>query len=134
MNRFAARALMVTGVGHALLGLVLFREPIGAIVANGIANSIHVGQYDRAAAFWFLLFSPLCFLLGQLVDHAMERRDRWLFTVVAWNLAAIGCIGVLIMPISGFWILIVLAPVIFSAARGADVGALPASRMSEGRV
>jgi hypothetical protein len=123
MHHFLGRALVVTGVGHGLLGLVLFREPLAAIVRDGIANAIGLGQYDREAAFWFMLFSPACVLLGQLVDHAIEHRDRWLFSVVGWNLVAIGGVGAFIMPVSGFWILLALAPLVFKAAR--DVGAVP---------
>lgn len=120
MNHFPGRALMATGIGHALLGLVLFREPLAAIVREGIANTIRDGQYDREAALWFLLFSPACFLLGQLVNHAIERRDQWLFAVVGWNLVAIGAVGALLAPVSGFWILIAIAPFVFKAARAAE--------------
>lgn len=128
MNRFPGRALMVTGIGHALLGLVLFRAPLAAIWRDGIANTIRDGQYDREAAFWFLLFSPACFLLGQLVNHANQHRDRWLFALVGWNLIAIGGVGALIMPVSGFWILIAIAPLVFRLARNTAAGAVPAGR------
>jgi hypothetical protein len=128
MDRVPGTALMVTGIGHALLGLVLFRAPLAAIVHDGIANSIRHGQFERAAAFWFLIFSPACFLLGLLANHAVARRDRWLGAVVGWNLVAIGGVGALVMPVSGFWILVVLAPFVFKAVRGLDdPGAHPAA-------
>jgi Family of unknown function (DUF6463) len=133
MNHFPGRALMATGIGHALLGLVLFREPLAAIVREGIANTIRDGQYDREAALWFLLFSPLCFLLGQLVNHAIEHRDRRLFALVGWNLIAIGGVGALIAPVSGFWILLAIAPLVFWVARKIDAGAVPAARMAQRR-
>lgn len=133
MNRFPGRALMATGIGHALLGLVLFREPLAAILRDGIANTIRDGQYDREAAFWFLLFGPACFLLGQLVNHAIEHRDQWLFALVGWNLIAIGGVGALIMPVSGFWILLVIAPLVFRVARGIEAEAAPAARTAERR-
>lgn len=132
MNRLLGPVLMVTGIGHSLLGLVLFREPIASILGEGIANTIRHGQYARAAAFWFLLFGPICFLLGQLVKHAIEHGDRWLLTVVAWNLVAIGVVGALIMPVSGFWILIAIAPLVFRA-RGLEVGLEPADATPNAR-
>jgi len=129
MHRFPGRALMVTGIGHALLGLVLFREPLAAMLRAGIANSVGHGQYEREAAFWFLLFGPTCFLLGQLVNHAIERRDQWLLTLVGCNLIAIGGVGALIMPVSGFWILIAIAPLVFRL-RGTSVAEPRATRVA----
>ncbi len=71
MSRFPARALMATGIGHPLLGLLLFREP----------------------------------------------------------LAAIGGVGAFVMPVSGFWILIAIALLVFRAARGVPAvgGSAPAA-------
>lgn len=115
--RLVPRLLMLTGVGHTLLGLVLFRAPLGAIVNEGVVSTIRYGQFDRATAFWFLLFGPACILLGQLVGHAITRGDRRTLTLIGWNLLAMGVGGALIMPISGFWILIALAPLILHQAR-----------------
>ena len=127
MHRLLGRALMLTGIGHAVIGLALFRHPVAAIVREGFANTIRDGQFDREAAFWFLLFSPACYLLGQLVDHALERRDRWLCAVVGWNLIAMGMVGAIVMPVSGFWILIAIAPLVFRASRAIDT---PSERLA----
>jgi hypothetical protein len=117
MTRFVARLLMVTGIGHALVGVALFGDPLAAMAREGFVNTIRYGQFDRAAAFWFLLFSPICVLLGRMVAHATDRGDRWLLTVVAWNVLAMGVVGAVIMPLSGFWILLVIAPLAFRLAR-----------------
>jgi hypothetical protein len=122
MTHYLARLLEVTGIGHALVGLVLFQEPLAAIAQEGFLSTIRYGQFDRAAAFWFLLFSPACFLLGQLVAHALDRNDRRTLALIGWNLLGMGIGGVLIMPVSGFWILIMLAPLILRAARALERG------------
>jgi uncharacterized membrane protein len=111
-----ARLLMLTGIGHFLLGLVLFRAPLAAIIDEGVFSTIGYGQFDRASAFWFLLFGPACVLLGQLVGHGIKRGDRRTLTLIGWNLLAMGVGGALVMPISGFWILIALAPLILRQA------------------
>jgi hypothetical protein len=49
MNRFPGRALMATRIGHALLGLVLFREPLAAVVRDGIANTIRTASGGLSA-------------------------------------------------------------------------------------
>ena len=116
MNRLAARLLKVTAVGHALIGLVLFRVPLAAIVGDGVLNSV-TGQLDREAAFWFLLFSPICFALGQIVERAVHQGDARLLAIVGWHLLGIGVVGAIIMPVSGFWIVIAIAPLVLTAAR-----------------
>ncbi|MGH3579965.1 MAG: DUF6463 family protein [Candidatus Binatia bacterium] len=124
MTRFVSRLLMVTGVGHALVGVALFSEPLGEMVREGFFGTIWYGQWDRAAAFWFLLFSPICVLLGQMVAHARARDDRWLLTVIGWNLLATSLVGVVIMPLSGFWILLAIAPLVFHLARTVRIGSV----------
>jgi len=130
MSRLVARLLMITGIGHALVGLVLFSGPLGAMVREGVVGTIRYGQFDRAAAFWFLLFSPICFLLGQMVAHAQDRGDRWPLDVIGWNLLAMGVVGAIVMPISGFWVLIAIAPLVFNLARSLPIDpAAPATAL-----
>ena len=113
--------LMATGVGHALVGVVLFYDALAAILRDGFFNAI-APHFDREAAFWFLLFSPLCYLLGQVVNRAVEWGDTRLLAVLGGHVLAIGVVGVMLLPISGFWILIAIAVVIFATARGVDRG------------
>ena len=117
IERFAGRGLIATGIGHTVVGLFLFRQPLAAIFGDGVINAIGAGQFDRAAAFWFLLFSPICVALGQIVDQALERGDRRTLRIVGGNLLGIGIVGAAIMPISGFWLVIAIAPLVLQAAR-----------------
>src|SRR5881296_1846861 len=76
MNRLAGYLLMTVAIGHALVGLILYRGSLGAIWAAGFFNTIRPGvDFDRQAVFWFLTFSPLVFLLGQIANRALDRSD-----------------------------------------------------------
>lgn len=75
MTRILGPLLIVTGIGHAMLGLVLFCEPLTEMVAEGVLDAIRNGQFDRQVAFWFMLLGPACALLGRLVMHARECGD-----------------------------------------------------------
>jgi hypothetical protein len=125
MNKWTGRLLMATAVGHALVGLMLFHESITAIVDDGFVNAIQPPLYaaeprfDRIAVFWFLLFSPLLFLLGQLTDWAIERGDAHSLKLVGSYLMGIGVFGSIVLPISGNWTLIVLAVLVLRAASAA---------------
>jgi hypothetical protein len=124
MSRRTGFLLMATGIGHFLVGLVLFHQPLAAIVREGIVNSIppqladRLGGADfgREAAFWFVLYGPLLCLLGQIANRALERRDTVILRLLGWNLLATGAAGALIMPLSGFWFVIGLAVLAFRDA------------------
>ena len=120
MKGTAARLLALTGIGHTLVGLVLFRQPLRAILDDGIVNSIGQGQFDRGAAFWFLLFSPICLALAQIVSHAVARGDGRTLRIIGGYLLAMGVLGAAVMPISGFWILIAIAPLLLRTAGRVD--------------
>ncbi len=42
MNKLTGRLLMATAVGHALVGLVLFRESIAAILDGDVPSSVEL--------------------------------------------------------------------------------------------
>lgn len=115
-NRFIGRLLMATGIGHTLVGVVVFRKALGGIFCEGFLNALWP-HFDRLSAFWFLLFSPTLFMLGQITNRAVERRDAYTLRIVGSYLLGMAVVGVAALPISGFWIVIVLAALILKAAR-----------------
>ena len=115
MNRLSGHLLMVTAMGHTAVGILLFRDPLAAMLNDGFFNAIRP-HFDRMAAFWFLLFSPVLFLLGQITNYAVGRSDAHLIRLVGFYLLGIGIIGVAALPLSGFWILIALTPLLLRAA------------------
>jgi hypothetical protein len=130
MSRRTGFLLMVTGIGHFLVGLALFPEPLAAIVREGILNTIpprlldgvvHL-DFHREAAFWFVLYGPLLYLQGQIANRAVERGDAVILRLLAWNLLATGAVGAAIMPVSGFWFVIGLAALGFRDARRLEAG------------
>jgi len=117
IGRHIGRLLIGVGAGHLVVGVVLFHAPVAAMLRDGIVNSVPLGTaFDRQAAFWFLLASPLTFLLGHLTNRALEHHDAQLVRVVGWNLLGIATVGVVMMPVSGFWLLLALAPVFLREA------------------
>lgn len=118
MSRWIPRLLVWIALGHALLGGVLFREPLAAMLREGLVNTIGpLGDFDREAAFWFLAFSATLLLWGQLVAHAAERADARALALVGWNMLVVGAVGSLVMPVSGFWSVIALAPAVLREGR-----------------
>ena len=116
MNRLIGRLLMATGIGHTLVGVVVFREALAEIFHDGFLNAFWP-HFDRLSAFWFLLFSPALFMLGQITNRAVERQDAYTLRIVGCYLLGMAVVGVAALPVSGFWIVIVLAALILKDAR-----------------
>ena len=64
------------------------------------------GQPERMWAFWFLYFGFVLLLVGELLvwlaasGHAVPR-------FVGWALLARTLVGVVVMPASGFWLMLI---------------------------
>ena len=101
---WVGRALIAVGVIHTLFGLVGFRSTLGQLVSEGLWNTVH-GQPVREYAFWFIVTGLMLMLFGGLV-HANERDGRPLPPTVSWGLLVLTVAMVVIMPISGGWLLL----------------------------
>lgn len=115
MLRVSGYWLIATSLIHLLVGAWLYAEPLADIGRNGIFNAVDP-EFDRNAAFWFMMVAPLLFTLGQLCCWA-QAQGISLPAFVGWYLLAISVVGVVLMPISGFWLLIPPAVLILLAAR-----------------
>src|SRR5437879_1953412 len=117
-----APLMMAMGIGHALIGILLFRDTFLAILQNGVLNTIGPPFYvadphfDRIAFFWFLMFSPVLFMLGQITSRSIAGGASDILSVVGWNLLGIGIVGTAVLPISGNSTLIILGALVLKAA------------------
>jgi len=104
LERSIGPALVAIGIGHAACTLLLFPDGIAAITARGVAGAITLeAPREAQAAFWFGLFAPALVFMGWVASHALAVRDRTLHEVLAWFLFATAVVGVVVMPVSGFW-------------------------------
>ncbi len=102
-------ALVLIGVGHAVCTLILFPDGIAAIVGGGVAGAISLDSPGEAkAAFWFGLFAPALVFMGWLASHALVAGDRALLGLLAWFLVGTALVGIVVMPVSGFWAVLVV--------------------------
>ena len=106
--------MIATGVGHALVGVVVFNDAFMAILREGVVNTVQPPGYDatpafdRIAVFWFLVLSPVLSMLGQITSRAIASGAVDILRVIGWNLIVLGAVGAAVFPISGNWTLIVL--------------------------
>jgi len=123
---------MLTAVAHALVGLAIFHDPLVAIARDGFVNGVEPqllargvpAYFDREAAFWFMLYAPILLMIGLVTRRAIEVQDVVVLRLIGWTMLFTGGAGVLAMPVSGFWIVLVLGGLVLRAARR-DVRAHP---------
>ena len=124
--RWIGRWLMAVGAWHTLFGLWWFAAPLGRVVRAGVWNSVGWSDPGRAAAFWFLATGAFALLAGSLVDDA-EARSARLPVRFGWGLTAVALIGGVLLPVSGFWLLLVPGIGALRARRRAAGMSLPSS-------
>jgi len=105
--RISGWYLFAVGIIHNFVGILIVRNILRDILDAGIINSVG-DQTDRNAAFWFLFAGFLFNFVGLLWQQQIRRHQEPLSKFAAWGLTAMTVIGALIMPVSGFWIILPL--------------------------
>jgi hypothetical protein len=110
------KLLFSIGVIHNLLGAAVGlgwvgpfdgRNLFAEIFADGVVGAIETSP-ARIQLFWFLFFGFMTMALGQLM-HRMERAGHTIPRPVAGSVAAIALGGGLLIPASGFWLVLPVA-------------------------
>jgi hypothetical protein len=87
---------------HALVGAVFYRRELGEIRRDGVLAAVPY-RGPKPVAFWFLLASPLVWVIAGLVSDA-EAGGDWEAVRRAHRISLASAVaGVLLMPGSGFW-------------------------------
>ncbi len=102
-RRWIGRWLLVVGIVQALLGAGTYIDPVVAIVREKLWNTVDAVP-GRPLAFWLIFAGLLLALLGALA-HWIEAREP-LPRFLGWTLLVFAVLGIVLMPISGFWFLL----------------------------
>jgi protein-S-isoprenylcysteine O-methyltransferase Ste14 len=120
--------LIATAIGHTVVGVAMYHDAYAAILRDGFLDAV-APHVDRMVAFWFLLFSPVCFVLGQVVTRAIAHEDKPLIALLGWYVLGLGVVGAMGLPVSGFWLLIAIGVLMLRSARSA----VPLSQYAHGK-
>ena len=107
--------LMAIAALHGAVGLWIGRRAVLDIASDGFVNAVDP-HLERALVFWFLLMSPLLWIVGRFaVWLATEGRRPpvWL----GRSLLGVALTGALLVPVSGFWLIVAPAAWLCVAAR-----------------
>ena len=104
VHRWVGRWMMGVGVLHSIIGFILFPEPLREIAGTRLWNSLNPATPMRYLAFWFLFAGVATILIGYLADWIERVAQRSLPRFLGWTLLAIAIVGVVVTPVSGFWL------------------------------
>jgi hypothetical protein len=113
MKITSGRLLVATGAIHCLIGIAVGLGATGELGGrnlfadvghDGVVNAI-APDPTRMAMFWFLFFGFAVVVLGDVI-HVFERRGLTLPASLGWQLGALGLAGALMIPASGFWLVL----------------------------
>jgi uncharacterized membrane protein YhaH (DUF805 family) len=85
-----------------MVGICLFRRELRSIGRDGLFGAVPY-RGPKATAFWFLVPSPLIWIIGGLVSRAEMAGDRAALRRAHRLSLLSAAIAVLCMPVSGFW-------------------------------
>ncbi|MCZ2722705.1 DUF6463 family protein [Marinomonas sp. 15G1-11] len=122
MKNWVGKWLMFVSFGHTIVGLMLFDQVYKAMYLEGVLNSVI--DERTAAASWFLLFGFLLFMFALLVDVIEREKAMYLPKKVGVLLFTLTSIGVVLMPLSGFWLVYPAAFFIIFNKRSSNVRAM----------
>jgi hypothetical protein len=118
-----AAGLGVPGVAPAALGT---RRPLAEILSGGLVGAVEPDPW-RMILFWFLFFGFAIMILAWWL-HRSERAGHPVPRALAWQLGGLALLGGVLIPASGFWLVLPVAWRIGRAARPAPAPALAMAR------
>ena len=110
--------VLLVGLGDILFTVILFASQLADIGSAGVLGAVMFDERagEKAAALWFAVKGVMLVMVGQLA-RAHERLAGTLPAAPGWLLIALGGIGAVVAPISGFWVYIALGTLWVSESR-----------------
>jgi hypothetical protein len=104
IKRQSGLLLIGTGIIHNAVGLVFCWSYLVQFASEGFWNTVKDGQWERGTVFWFFMFGFMLIYLGALADWLLKKKGIALPGFVGWSLLLLSGVGVVMMPVSGFWL------------------------------
>ena len=107
MKKWIGKVIIFIGIIHLVFGFISYRTAWAEMLRSGLFNTVD-SQLEHQAAFWFIVFGMLVLILGGLIDWC-EGHKQVLPKFLGWSLLALSIVGIVMMPISGWWFLLIPA-------------------------
>jgi hypothetical protein len=105
IRRWIGRWLIAVATIHTAFSFIVFHGTFSDIVARGIWNSVGEDPL-RGAVAWFFLFGGALLAFGLAVDALERSGSAGAMRPLAWALLVVAILGIILMPVSGFWLVL----------------------------
>jgi hypothetical protein len=109
MSLTSSNLLVSTGIFHSGVGLIIpeLRDPLLRIATECTTQIADVNdRYERQCSFWFqvagIMMTSQGYLLRKYCQATKKKAPQWF----GWYLSGMGTVGVIVMPASGFWLIL----------------------------
>lgn len=99
------RWLMAVALLHTTAGGILFAPQWQTLWRRGVFHSV-MGDAPLGNAVWFLLFGAVLALLAWEITALEHSQPTAELRPMGWCLLALVLAGVVVMPASGFWLVL----------------------------
>jgi hypothetical protein len=103
MRHWIGRWLMGVAIIHISIAVVVHHRVLFLIMERGVFNTV-ADDAVVGAIVWSIFFGVVAFI-GGLTVNALERLCDMLPKSLGWSLLALATIGIVLVPISGFWLI-----------------------------
>jgi hypothetical protein len=103
--KYSGIFMILTAIIHNIVGFVMGWSVLQDIARDGFVNTVNE-QMDRSAIFWFLFSGFIMLLIGMIMHKMIRENQKPVPNYIAYYLLVISVIGCIIMPASGFWIVL----------------------------
>ena len=123
LTRWIPRLIVGVACLHTLFGLIVLpayldSNPLTGIADDGFVDTID-GNEEREATFWFLATGVVWFNVGHLTHWVIRRTGR-IPALVGWWTLGLAVPSLVLLPASGFWLLLAVGALALVAARRDD--------------
>jgi hypothetical protein len=95
--------LMGVSALHTLFAFVVFGKVLASIAQRGMFNTVGDDPMTGAVV-WFVFFGIILFICGLTVAALEKSSPNPIPKSIGWSLLIMTILGVVLMPVSGFWL------------------------------
>ena len=104
-KRWIGRWIVAVSALHTLFGLIAFGPVLQRMLNVGLWNSVGSDPM-RGAVAWFLISGGFMLVGGLAIDLCERNNDTLRLSVIGWALLVVTLFIILLMPVSGAWLLL----------------------------
>jgi len=102
MKTWISKWLIFVSAGHTVVGIMFFGSVYSEMLSNGLLSSVN--SEKTALAAWFILFGFLLFITSLTIAVIEKHETLEIPNIIGVLLLVLTTIGVVLMPVSGFWL------------------------------